>query len=496
MIKGCDLSLSTMSSSEKSTANNLWRAGVWLLVAIRRLYGGPLLSRQGAQSLILWTYEAEPDPSFLAPYLMPVWTRWAHLLPTRLSPNVVSLSSLLIAVVMFLYVQLASGGATGWEIPDAKSPALPWWFFPTAAVIIWAYQTADALDGRQGKRVGMYAHPSTELFDHGVDSIMTSFLGITMAAALRLGHNQWTALFILGTWTIFYSATWEHLNTGRMRFPSGLLNPTEGLVAATMACILTGVFPTIWETTLGELVMLILRDEEYWSLWVPSCVWALPVKYAVVFNLVINAVLALVSSVCQVWRSPRPHASSIASLAMPSLLPLALVWVWTLSIFILDGYLMVPRFRQYGRLLLHLGAFAWNYSVLMLIVCELTKSKYPAKEVIRTSFLLLFIGPFVMLLQPGLLTVIFLKLTVAVSILWYFGMWLQFLHELVHYCGMESWYAVQPWPDGAPNVARLKDEINFLGEGGGDISEWKEFKDIQQSRIEALKKGKIVELLN
>lgn len=462
-----------------------------LQAVFRGLCGGPLLSRQGAQSIILWTYTAEPDPSLLAPYLMPVWTRWAHLLPAKLSPNIVSLSGLLIVFVMFLYVQFATGGSTGWEIPDHNSPALPWWFFPLAAVVIWTYQTADALDGIQGKRVGMYAHPSTELFDHGVDSIMTSLLSMTMAAAMRLGQNEWTALLVLSVWTVFYSSTWEHLNTGRFRFQSGLSNPTEALLSIIIICLGAGFFPTIWEVKLGELV--ILAD---WLPWVPAYVWALPVKYAIVVVQLLNAITAFISSVLQVWRAPRPHSSGITSLALPSLGPLVLIWVWTVFVFVLDDFLPVPVLRKHGRLLLCLGAFSWNYAVLMVIVCEMSKSKYPAKDVICTTFMLLFTLPFVLLLQQGTYTVVFLKIITVIGAIRYIGLWLWFLHELVHYCGMGSWYAVQAWPDGAPNLARLKDEIKFLGDGGGDISEWREHHSIQQSRIEALKKCEIVELLD
>lgn len=465
-------------------------AGALTAVFRRVCAGGSILSRRGAQSLILWTYKADSDPSFLAPYLMPVWTKWADFLPEKVSPNVISLSGFLVVFLMFLYVQFLTGGSTGWDIPDSDSTALPWWFFLAAAAVIWTYQTADAMDGRQGKRVSMYAHPSTELFDHGVDSTMPSLLGITMAAALRLGHSEWTALFVLSSWTIFYSSTWEHLYTGRLRFQTGLSNPTESLIVIIVMCFGSVVFPTIWEVRLGELIALVVKPDGYF----PSFLLALPVKHALVVVQLINGISALVSSILQVWQTPRPHSSTIAATALPSLGPLALIWVWTILAFWIHNYLPIPTLTQHGRLLLYLGAFTWTYSALMLVICEMSKTKYPAQEVIRTTFLLLFIPIVLLLLYQGAYAIILVKGVVLVAGIRYLHLWLQFLREIVHYCGMASWYSIQPWTDSVPNVARLNDRVEFLGAGGGDISEWGAAKGIQQSRIEALMSGEIVEL--
>lgn len=49
-----------------------------------------------------------------------------------------------------------------------------------------AYEFFDALDGQQGKRVGMYTNATTELFDHGCDSITTVLSAIIFMHALNL----------------------------------------------------------------------------------------------------------------------------------------------------------------------------------------------------------------------------------------------------------------------------------------------------------------------
>ena len=44
---------------------------------ICHLTGGPSISKQGARSLVLWSYLSGPDPSFLVPWIYPLWTAGA-----------------------------------------------------------------------------------------------------------------------------------------------------------------------------------------------------------------------------------------------------------------------------------------------------------------------------------------------------------------------------------------------------------------------------------
>ena len=52
----------------------------------------PLLSKHGAESLILWSYTSSPDPSKLAPILYPFWVKFAYFFPSWWSPNLVTVS--------------------------------------------------------------------------------------------------------------------------------------------------------------------------------------------------------------------------------------------------------------------------------------------------------------------------------------------------------------------------------------------------------------------
>eukprot|EP00948_MAST-09A_sp_MAST-9A-sp1_P000981 g981.t1 len=206
----------------------------------RNISGGPFLSKQGARSLILWSYLSGKDPSILAPYIYPIWTAGASYLPLSWSPNRVTLTGFTLILILYFLVlhkcsDILSGGEAGDLDCSAKSDYEEFapWLFPTVALLLWGYQSADAMDGRQGKRVSMYVHPSTELFDHGIDGVVNSFSAITSTAVLGLGSKSspfFGAAHMVVLWATFYKTTWTHLMHGKITFDAGISNPTEGLI--------------------------------------------------------------------------------------------------------------------------------------------------------------------------------------------------------------------------------------------------------------------------
>jgi hypothetical protein len=171
------------------------------------------------------------------------------------------------------------------------------------------------------------------------------------------------------------------------------------------------------------------------------------------------------------------------------------MWLWTILVFKIDIFMPIQALKQHGRLLFSLGGLVWNYAALMLVVCEMTNSKYPSRVVV-TNFMLLFLPLGVLFLWREAYAITAFKVATLIALIRYISLWLQFLHEIVHYCGMGTWYAIQPWTHKVPNVARLEDDIEYLGAGGGDISDWGVLKAIKQSRTEALMNGEIVKLMD
>ena len=118
-----------------------------------------------------YKYSGE-DQSLLAPFMYKIWSKFFFLVPKRISPNVITICGLFIVSLSFVIIQM-----NNWS-----NDCLNCFLFGLALFI---YQTTDALDGMQGKRVHMYENATTEIFDHGIDSIVTSLTSLTTISLLR-----------------------------------------------------------------------------------------------------------------------------------------------------------------------------------------------------------------------------------------------------------------------------------------------------------------------
>jgi ethanolaminephosphotransferase len=154
------------------------------------------------------------------------------------------------------------------------------------AASFWIYSTMDNIDGKQARRTNS-SSPLGELFDHGCDALNCPIGGIVQIAALGLGFS-WRSLAVLFiTCWGFYLPTWEEYHTGILTL--GYVNgPTEGLLAAMLTMIISGVFGTqIWFKEVGvvagyHLAVIDLVLVGFMSLflfyYVPSCVWAVKME--------------------------------------------------------------------------------------------------------------------------------------------------------------------------------------------------------------------------
>lgn len=120
------------------------------------------------------------------------------------------------------------------------------------AASFWIYSTMDNIDGKQARRTNS-SSPLGELFDHGCDALNCPIGGIVQVAALGLGFS-WRALVVLFiTCWAFYLPTWEEYHTGILTL--GFINgPTEGLLAAMLTMVVSGVFGTqVWMRSVGVI---------------------------------------------------------------------------------------------------------------------------------------------------------------------------------------------------------------------------------------------------
>jgi hypothetical protein len=113
------------------------------------LKDGLLFDDNKKDALRNYKYSGE-DESFLAPFMYKLWSLFLILVPKRISPNCVTIFGLITVLISFVII----------HINDNENSCFNCLIF---GISLFIYQTADALDGMQGKRVHMYENPTTEV---------------------------------------------------------------------------------------------------------------------------------------------------------------------------------------------------------------------------------------------------------------------------------------------------------------------------------------------
>ncbi|EGC30308.1 hypothetical protein DICPUDRAFT_83742 [Dictyostelium purpureum] len=183
------------------------------------------------------------DSSFISIYIMtPFWNWFVNLLPKSFAPNLVTLFGFISIIVSYL--------VTLYYMPQMSGEA-PKWLYLFNAFCIFIYQTMDAVDGKQARRVNASSGLG-ELFDHGCDAMITFLVMQTFQSSIQVGCNQisfFTTLFIM---LVFFTAQWEQYHTGIMNL--GYFGPTESQFGMMTGHILTYFFgPEFWSRTINIL---------------------------------------------------------------------------------------------------------------------------------------------------------------------------------------------------------------------------------------------------
>ncbi|KAF7971030.1 hypothetical protein HWV62_22229 [Athelia sp. TMB] len=184
------------------------------------------------------------DKSLVSNYVLnPFWNWFVTLWPTSVAPNTITLSGLLIVVVNFA-TMLYYDPHYLTEKDGAHGP--PQWIYFTWAIGLFAYQSFDAIDGKQARRTGM-AGPLGEMFDHGCDAMNTTLEVLLAARALNLGRSWWTVASQAATLANFYLTTWEEYHTGQL-YLGVFSGPVEGILMIVAIFTITGFCGTaFWD---------------------------------------------------------------------------------------------------------------------------------------------------------------------------------------------------------------------------------------------------------
>ncbi|GBG62065.1 hypothetical protein CBR_g28542 [Chara braunii] len=202
------------------------------------------VGKHGQQTLRRYKYSGI-DRSIMSKYIFqPYWAAVVKLFPIWMPPNLITLTGFFFVVGSTLLSYLYAPHL------DTEGPRYVYLF---QAILLFLYQTFDAVDGKQARRTNS-SSPLGELFDHGCDALACSFEGLAFGAALMIGRN------IIWLWAVaaipFYFATWETFHTGTLALAE-INGPTEGLFLTYSAHFLTFlVGPTWWTLDYKEALHL------------------------------------------------------------------------------------------------------------------------------------------------------------------------------------------------------------------------------------------------
>lgn len=87
-----------------------------------------------------------------------------------------------------------------------------------SALGLFAYQSLDAVDGKQARRTKS-ASPLGELVDHGCDSVSMVIMMLAISVAVELGkHPSWMFFITFMATFMFYCAHWQAYVSGTIKF--------------------------------------------------------------------------------------------------------------------------------------------------------------------------------------------------------------------------------------------------------------------------------------
>ncbi|XP_038707135.1 choline/ethanolaminephosphotransferase 1-like [Tripterygium wilfordii] len=288
------------------------------------------------------------DHSYVAKYvLQPFWRRCVNFFPLWMPPNMITLTGFMFLLTSALLGYIYS--------PRLDSPP-PRWVHFAHGLLLFLYQTFDAVDGKQARRTNS-SSPLGELFDHGCDALACAFESLAFASTALCG--QYTFWFWVISAVPFYGATWEHYFTNTLILPP-INGPTEGLMLIYVAHFFTAIVGAEWWIhRFGDSLPLMT--------WVPI-ISGIPTYKAVLYLMTAFAVIPTVAfNVFNVYKIVQARKGSmLLALAMlyPFVVLLGGVLVW-------DYLSLSDIMRNYPHLVVAGTGLAFGFLVGRMILAHL-----------------------------------------------------------------------------------------------------------------------------
>ncbi|CEF97354.1 CDP-alcohol phosphatidyltransferase [Ostreococcus tauri] len=125
-----------------------------------------------------YKYRSPPSSTFERWFLERWWThvveKWC---PTWVAPNALTFGGLMFVIATYWLI---------WAMSPMLTHTAPTWTYVLGALCLFAYQTADGIDGKQARRTKS-GSPLGEVVDHGCDAVCTCVYGVVFADLLAAG---------------------------------------------------------------------------------------------------------------------------------------------------------------------------------------------------------------------------------------------------------------------------------------------------------------------
>jgi phosphatidylglycerophosphate synthase len=186
------------------------------------------------------------DRSLVSRALEPFWSAVAERMPLWLAPNAITLSGFAFVVAAFVAMMTFCPRFAG-----APPPGM----YALAILGLFAFQTLDAVDGKQARRTGTSSALGNWL-DHVCDVVAVQLAMATVACSLELGTSGLT-LFLMGS-VVFnnFVIHWETKHTGTLYMGNGTSIYEAQLTLMVVHAVTMVLGPKVWAVPLSDVAPL------------------------------------------------------------------------------------------------------------------------------------------------------------------------------------------------------------------------------------------------
>ena len=196
-----------------------------------------ILSKEDLHSLDTYKYVSgsyTPLDNFLSPY----YAKLINIFPRTIAPNTITIIGLLFSISSLVLVCLTDPTLSG------KAPT---WVYLYASFANIMYTILDCLDGKQARRLNA-SSPLGQMFDHGCDSLNSTFILMITISALGLGQDFICPYMFSFPMGVFASAQLCEYFSGILYCGTSFVGVTELLLFISFTYLISGLYGTSFST--------------------------------------------------------------------------------------------------------------------------------------------------------------------------------------------------------------------------------------------------------